>query len=59
MFGFMFKLHPQKIPQIIYIDEESAMVWEFEEWIDYSEKNGYELECFSNGAYFMWRNEND
>lgn len=54
-----YEYHPQKVPQIIYIDEESAEVWELEEWIDYSEKNGYELESFSNGAYFMWRNEND
>lgn len=54
-----YEYHPQKTPQIIYIDEESAMVWEFEEWIDYSEKNGYELECFANGAYFLWRNEYD
>ncbi len=47
--------HPEKIPDVIYIDTESEDVWSDDEWASYCEENGYRLEEFENGGFAMIR----
>lgn len=50
-----YTYHPEKTPQMIYVDASSAMVWERKQWKSYSKKNYYDLIEFTGGSYLMTR----
>ncbi|MBQ8812900.1 MAG: hypothetical protein IJZ85_00155 [Lachnospiraceae bacterium] len=45
--------HPEKKPDVIYVDTESTTVWTDEQWEAYCVENGYRLEAFQKGGYAL------
>ena len=47
------KRHPEKTPDVIYVDADSKGVWSDEQWADYCDKRGYRLEKLDGGAFAL------
>lgn len=50
-----YERHPEKVPDVIYIDTQSVSVWSDEQWESYCEEHGYRLERFETGGYALIR----
>lgn len=48
-------IHPEKIPDIIYVDERTRCEWTDEEWTDWCIENGYEMEKLQDHARVLRR----
>lgn len=49
-----YKLHPEKVPEIIYVDTQTTCDWDEDEWNNWCEKSGYIKEEFVNGGSVLY-----
>lgn len=49
-----YKLHPEKVPEIIYVDTQTTCDWDEDEWNNWCEKSGYIKEDFPDGGSVLY-----
>ncbi|MCD8096660.1 MAG: hypothetical protein LUE31_01165 [Lachnospiraceae bacterium] len=54
-FQWYYELHPEKEPDVIYIDVESSCTWSDEEWEAWCEEYHYTREVFERGGSVLYR----
>lgn len=53
-FGWYYELHPERQPDVIYIDVDSTSNWSEEEWKTWCEENHYIREEFEQGGSALY-----
>ncbi len=52
-----YELHPDRVPDVIYVDPSTAERWTYEKWQSWCEENDYTLYAFESGGYALYRND--